>query len=265
MLTQADTQRLTPERTRELLAKPGAILQGHFVGTNGNHLSLYVAKDRATRLTSVTSELCAEIAARFADDDVDAVVAPAVGGIALAQWTAHHLTHLRPDRPEVLALYSEHETEVFSRGRKKDALNPDPVRIQLPWLQEPIVLEDGDELVVVRKAFALKRGFSGDVKGKRILTVEDILTTGGSAASTVKAGEAAGGIVVGCGVLANGGKVTAEAVGVKRLEALTPVERQIYTEEDCKKHGLCARGVPINTDFGHGKAFLDRQRVPPLA
>lgn len=259
------TERLTPEKTRELLARTGAVLQGHFVGTNGNHLSLYVAKDRAARLTSVASELCGEIALRFADDNIDAVVAPAVGGIAFAQWTAYHLTRLRPDRPEVPALYSEHETELVSKGRKKDELNPEPVRIQLPFLTGPIILEDGDELVVVRKAFALKRGFSGDVKGKRVLTVEDILTTGGSAASTVKAIEKAGGIVVGCGVLANGGKVTAAAVGVKRLEALTDVEREIYTEADCLTRGLCARGVPVNTDFGHGKAFLERKVVMGVA
>lgn len=257
-------ERLTPERTRELLAKTGAILQGHFVGTNGNHLSLYVAKDRATRLTSVASELCEEIAQRFKDTDVDAVVAPAVGGIALSTWTAHHLTRLRPDRTEVLALYSERETEVFVRGRKEDALNPGSVEIQLPFLQDPLILEEGDELVVVRKTFVLKRGFAVDVKGKHVLTVEDILTTGRSAASTVKAVETAGGVVVGCGVLANGGKVTAAAVGVRQLEALTEVEREIYTETECLHNGLCARRVPINIDFGHGKAFLDRQKVTPL-
>ncbi len=205
----------------ELLEKSGAIINGHFVGTNGKHLSVYVAKDRATRFTSIASQLCEMIAEMFLKDDIDAVVAPAVGGIALSQWTAHHLTRLRPDRPEVLSLYAEPED----------------------------------------KDFVLKRGFDQDVRGRRVLVVEDTLTTGDSAVRTVCAVVASLGIVIGLGVLANGGNVTAEDVGVDRLEALVNIERQIFTEEGCVDHGLCAKGVPINTDFGHGKEFLARKEV----
>ena len=233
---------MTQERVRELLAKAGAIIEGHFVGTSGNHMSVYVAKDRATRLTSVVAELCIGIAELFYTDEIEAVVAPATGGIPLSQWTAHHLNRLNFNRPEVLALYSEYdETPIDSKN------------ISFPMLE-------GEKAFVRSSEFVLRRGFAQDVRGKRVLEVEDILTTGGSARKTAEAIIAAGGKLVGLGVLANGGNVKAVDCSAPRLEALMTVERQMFTEAECADHGLCARGVPINTDFGHGKTFLAKQK-----
>lgn len=253
--------KITSERTRELLAKAGAVIEGHFVGTSGKHLSVYVAKDRATRLTSITSELCEGIAERFAGDDIDAVVAPAVGAIALSQWTAHHLSRLRPDRPEVLALYSEHEETVILEATKSD------IRIELPegsFDREndkgEFTLHLGSKLLIKKPSLALKRGFDTDVRGKRILGVEDILTTGESAGSTAKAIVSAGGMLVAIMALVNGGNVTATDLGINRLESLMILKRQIFTREECASHGLCANGVPVNTEFGHGAAFLVAQK-----
>ncbi|OHA18652.1 MAG: hypothetical protein A2664_00285 [Candidatus Taylorbacteria bacterium RIFCSPHIGHO2_01_FULL_46_22b] len=251
---------LSPDRVREILASTGAVIEGHFVGTSGKHLSLYVAKDRATRLTSVSFELCLEIARRFAQEDVDVVVAPAVGAIALSQWTAYHLSQLRPDRPEVLALYSEHLETIEAQCEPGSK----PVVIKLPWHKhddatDVLRLFPGEKLVVVKTSFVLKRGFAADVKGKRVLAVEDTLTTGLSARGTADAIKAAGGILVGVGALVEGGGVTADDLGVFRLESLLRVKRQIFTREECADHGLCRAGVPINTQFGHGAAFLAEQ------
>ena len=243
---------MTSERARELLAKPGAIIEGHFVGTNGNHLSVYVAKDRATRLTSISSQLCKGIAELFASDDIDAVVAPAAGGIALSQWTAYHLTLFRQDRPEVLALYSEHDDIVVFERKKGEP--------PITFNSNLAPLAEGEQIILRRPRFVLKRGFDVDISGKCVLELEDVLTTGGSAAKTADAIRSAGGILVGLAVLANGGNVTPETCHVERLEALMSVKRQVFTEEECADHGLCARGVPINTNFGHGKAFLARKQ-----
>jgi len=246
---------MSEERARQLLKNAGAVLTGHFVGNSGKHFSVYVAKDRATQRTSVISELCASAAELFEGDNVEVVVSPAVGGIALAQWTAYHLTCLHPDRLEVLALYVEHDEEVII----KCGLDGESNAFEVPS-QGVFDLLPGEKLVVVKPGFVLKRGFAADVKGKRILVAEDILTTGGSAARTVEAVKNAGGIVVGCAVLANGGKVTATDIGVPRLEALVTVERQLFTKEECADHGLCAQDVPVNTDFGHGAEFLAQRQ-----
>jgi len=245
----------TPERTRELLTKSGAIIEDHFVGTNDKHFSVYVAKDRAARLTSVVSELCEGIAERFAGNDIDAVIAPAVGGISLSQWTAHHITRLRPDRPEVLALYSEHE-EMVLRERKIGG-KPFSIRVST---DEVVHIGEGQKLLLRLSSFALKRGFDGDVRGKRVLEVEDILTTGGSAARTAQAIVRAGGILVGLGVLVNGAGIKAADIGVDRLEALMNFERKLFSEEECARTGLCAKGIPVNTEFGHGAEFLARRQ-----
>ena len=229
---------LTSERARQLLAKSEAVLDGHFVGTNGNHLSLYVAKDRATRFPSVVSELCLGIAEQHAKSNIEAVVAPAIGGVALSQWTAYHLSLLRPDLPEVLALYTEHQEEA----------------------RDMIGLAPGEQMILRKPEFVLKRGFGADVKDKRVLVVEDVLTTGRSAAQTIQVVRANHGIFVSLGVLANGGNVTARDMGIDWFGSLVKIDRQIFTEEDCAHHGLCAQGVPINTDFGHGKSFLARKQ-----
>ena len=243
---------MSQELAKHLLTRVGAIIEGHFVGTNGNHLSVYIAKDKATRFPSVVSELCLEIAERFASFDIDVVVAPAVGGIALSQWTAHHLAHLRPDRQEVLALYSEHDDSVFQR--EMGIFDENSGR------SIPILLQYGEQIILRQRRFVFKRGFGEDIAGRRVLVVEDVLTTGKSTLETVMAIKREDGIVVGLGVLANGGNVTPEACGVKRLESLVSVVRQIFTEEECADHGFCSSGVPINTDFGHGKAFLERKK-----
>lgn len=244
---------ISPRRAKHLLEKSEAIIEGHFVGTNGKHFSVYIAKDRATRFTTVISELCEGIAEMFAYNDIDVVVAPAVGAIAMSQWTAHHLTRMRPNRPEVLALYAEHEDEMVYEQGKGSVF---PTRFETDLL-----MRQGDQLILRKPSFVLKRGFNLDVRGKRVLGIEDVLTTGGSAARTAQAILASEGFLVGFGVLANGGNVTPADIGVSQFESLMVVERQIFTEEECTDHGLCAQGVPINTNFGHGAAFLGRKRA----
>lgn len=244
---------LFENRARQLLAMSGAIIEGHFVGTSGNHLSLYIAKDRATRLPSTASALCFRIAELFASDDVDVVVAPVIGGVALSQWTAHHLSRLRSDRPEVIAAYIEPEDRVIFEKKTEDSA-------KLSLGGNVVVTDIGDKIIWRKPSLALKRGFDSDVKGKNVLVVEDILTTGGSAKRSVLGVLNSGGRVVGVATLANGGGITATDLGVDRLEALLTIERRIFTEEECKNEGgLCYQGIPINTEFGHGKDFLARK------
>lgn len=251
---------MNSSRARKLLTECGAIIEGHFVGTSRKHLSVYVAKDMATKLTSLASELCKGIADMFFQEErIDAVVAPAVGGVALSQWTAHSFTYFvyPPRLPEVLALYAEHEEELIGQCDKGQIYFSYSSEVR----QGGFTLTKGQSLVIKKPTFVLKRGFNVDVQGKKVLVVEDILTTGGSAKNTIDAVHAAGGSVVGLGVLANGGGVTAADVGVEKLKALIEVERRVFTEEDCARKGMCAEMIPINTEFGHGAEFLARSRT----
>lgn len=106
--------------------------------------------------------------------------------------------------------------------------------------------------------FVFRRGYGQFVQGRRVLVVEDILTTGDSAKKVVAAVLAAGGKVVGVGALCNRGGVTAKNLGVPDLFALTKLNLLTWGEADCP---LCREGVPISTEVGHGKEFLAQRAV----
>lgn len=96
------------------------ITDDHFVYTSGKHGSVYINKDAIyphTELSSKVGELFAE---KTHDIDIDVVIAPALGGIVLSQWTAYHLSKRK--NKEVLGVYTEKDTDenqVLKRGYDK--------------------------------------------------------------------------------------------------------------------------------------------------
>jgi orotate phosphoribosyltransferase len=105
----------------DLLKESGALIAGsHFVLTSGKHSSVYFNKDALYLHTHLTSQVCEEFAEKVKELEIDTVVGPALGGIILSQWTAHHLSRLK--RKEVLAVYSEktpQDGQTFTRGYEK--------------------------------------------------------------------------------------------------------------------------------------------------
>lgn len=96
------------------------ITNDHFVYTSERHGSVYINKDVIYPHTKVTSKIGSIFAETFKDLDVDAVIAPAIGGIILSQWTAFHLSKLK--KKEILGVYTEKNLEknqVFTRGYDK--------------------------------------------------------------------------------------------------------------------------------------------------
>lgn len=202
-----------------VLGKVGAVItDSHIVYTSSKHGTAYINKDAVYPHTKETSRLCRVIAERFADDGVEVVIAPAIGGVILSQWTAHHLSEMNGRK--VLGIYAEKS-------------------------------ENGD-------TFIIKRGYDKLIAGKRILVVEDVLTTGGSAKKVIEATRAIGGNVIGLGVLCNRGGITPQDVAdVSKLDALVNVTLEAWDEAMCP---LCEQNVPINTDIGKGREFLARKQ-----
>ena len=156
---------------------------------------------------------------------MEVVIAPAIGGVILSQWTAHHLSEITGR--EVFGVYAEKE-----------------------WYAE---------VNLAPEPFVIKRGYDKLIAGKNVLVVEDVLTTGGSAKKVVEATRAIGGNVIGLGVLCNRGGVTPQDVAdVPKLIALVNVKLDAWDEGDCP---LCKQGVPINTDVGKGREFLARKQA----
>ncbi|XOB42496.1 MAG: phosphoribosyltransferase family protein [Candidatus Nealsonbacteria bacterium] len=98
-----------------------------------------------------------------------------------------------------------------------------------------------------------KRGYDKCVKGKGILVVEDITTTGGSVQKTVDAVNALDGTAVGVGFLWNRGAITSQDLGVPEVFSLVNITFEVFDEEECP---LCAQKVQINTDVGKGQQYL---------
>jgi len=201
-----------------ILRNVGAvIIDSHIVYTSGKHGTAYVNKDAVYPHTVETSHLCHALAERFVDDGVEAVIAPAIGGVILSQWTAYHLAWM--NRHDVLGVYAEKS-------------------------------EDG-------RTFVIKRGYDKLIAGKKVLVVEDVVTTGGSAKRVIEAARAIGAHVIGLGILCNRGGITPKDMAdVPKLTALMNVTLDAWEEADCP---LCKRNVPVNTDVGKGREYLARK------
>ena len=202
----------------KILEDHGAVIRNsHIVYTSGRHGSSYINKDAIYPDTRAVSALCAAIAEHFSNAGVQVVAAPAVGGVILSQWVAHHLIALGS---EALAVYAE----------KDDA-----------------------------GSFTFRRGYGALLDRKRVLVVEDVITTGASLREVVRAVKADGGVVVGAAALCNRGAVTAGEIGnPPELFSLTEFSFESWEEGECP---LCRQGTPVNTDVGKGREFLRKKQT----
>lgn len=193
-----------------ILKKVGAITEGHFIGTSGKHLPIYINKDKLISNTRYSSQIGELFAKKFKNKNIEVVVAPAVAGIALSQWTAHHL----------------------SRFYKKDVLS--------------IFTEKN-----LKNEQVLKRGYGNLIKGRQVLIVEDVTTTGSSVKKVIKSVKVAGGKIVACVVILNKDPrlVNSKSIGVPFC-ALGVLKIPSYSPKNCP---LCKKKIPINTSLGHGK------------
>lgn len=109
------------------------------------------------------------------------------------------------------------------------------------------------------EGFVIKRGYEDIVNGKKTLVVEDLVTTGGSLTKVIAEARRVGGEVVGAVAVVNRGGVTKEGIGdPPEFVSMLTVHMEQWPEEECD---LCKRGIPVNTDIGHGKEFLARKKT----
>jgi orotate phosphoribosyltransferase len=174
--------------------KCGVLVRGsHLVYTSGRHGSEYVNKDALYPDPEVISGLCLSIAKHFEKHQIERVLAPALGGIILTQWTSYHLKKLTGQK--VLAVFAE----------KAETPN----------------------------GFTVKRGYEKLLSGRRTLIVEDILTTGGSVKKVIELAKSLGAQVVGTAALCNRGGITANEIGSPVLFSLTEFSLESFAPEEC--------------------------------
>lgn len=241
---------MSSQAIEKLLADNGVLVTGsHFVFNAGDHGAEYVNKDALYPNTTVLSVICAELASRAfrlcrpRKIESVVVVGPAVGATLLSSWTAYHLNQLGV---KAIGVYAD-KAEIGFTLSEGELIKVNGQYVSPP-AQAKLSYSDG--------SFVLKRGYDKKVKGKDVILVEDVLTTGGSAERAAEAVRSAGGNVLMLAAFCNRGGVTAEKIGVPHLEAIYDVSFERFPEAECP---LCKNNVPINTELGHGKAFLARK------
>jgi orotate phosphoribosyltransferase len=207
------------EEVLAILKRTGAVItDSHIVGTSGRHMAIYINKDAIYPHTLETFNLCRLFAEKVKAFDVDVVVGPVIGGVILSQLVAYHLSSMK--NKDILGLYAEKTPE-------------------------------GGMTLISR------RNYHKLVAGKKVLVVEDITNTGGSAQKTVEAVKEVGGSVIAVAAIANRNPetVTAEFLGAP-FYPLCIFKAENFSEEECP---LCKTGVPINIEVGHGKKYLEEK------
>jgi orotate phosphoribosyltransferase len=108
-------------------------------------------------------------------------------------------------------------------------------------------------------ALMFTRGYDETVRGKKVLVIEDVVTTGGSLKKVIDAVKQNGGIPVAASVMINKDpdSVTEATFGVP-FYPLTELRINSYDESECP---LCKNNVPVNTSIGHGKKFVEKNNV----
>lgn len=203
---------------QKVLEEKGCIYKGHFVGVSTKHLAGYCNIDPLLPNVREVSECIRMLVEDFREDGVETVASPAVGAIPFAHWGAHHL--MASTSTEILGVWA-------------DKVSGAPER-----------------------AFIFERGgFAKAVKGKRILILEDMINQMTSIKAMIKTVREAGGEIVGVGCIAANRGVSADVLDVPKFVKLSSVEYDAWTAEDCEVNGLCAKGVPIVEDIGHGDDF----------
>ncbi len=101
------------------------------------------------------------------------------------------------------------------------------------------------------------RGYDKLIKGKKVLVIEDLTTTGGSVKKVVDSVNAVGGKVVAVCVMVNRDpkNVTSANIGAP-FSSLGILYAEAWDEKNCQ---LCKNNTPINTQVAHGKKYLEEK------
>lgn len=82
---------ITSEEVLDLYKKTGALLNGHFLLSSGLHSDMYLQSALVLQMPDTATRLCAALARLFEGEKIEAVIAPALGGVLVSHETARAL------------------------------------------------------------------------------------------------------------------------------------------------------------------------------
>lgn len=82
---------MNAETLLAMFKETDALLEGHFQLTSGLHSAQYFQCAKVLQYPEYAARLCGDIAKNFSDENIDVVVAPALGGIVVGQEVGRQL------------------------------------------------------------------------------------------------------------------------------------------------------------------------------
>lgn len=82
---------LTKDAAIKIFTDSGALMEGHFKLTSGRHSNRYMQCAQVLQYPAYTEELAQHLAEKFAGEQIDYVVGPAMGGIIVSYEVARQL------------------------------------------------------------------------------------------------------------------------------------------------------------------------------
>lgn len=79
------------DKAAQIFEEAGALLNGHFILTSGRHSNQYMQCAQVLQYPGYTEKLAKDIADTFADDNIQLVVGPAMGGIIVSYEVARQI------------------------------------------------------------------------------------------------------------------------------------------------------------------------------
>lgn len=92
-----------------LFEKSGALLKGHFLLTSGRHSNIYFQCAKVLQYPEYAEKICGLISNHFKTVKIDAVIAPAIGGIVVGQEVTRQLNKR--------SIFAEREDKTLSLRR----------------------------------------------------------------------------------------------------------------------------------------------------
>jgi len=195
----------------DLLEKANVIKYGHFVGTSGKHLDTYVLKDAIIRNGEAFPEICNELARLIIRN--------------IQNWKR---VHFLTGPATVGAVFAG----IIGFILNKPFVFPEKENVS------PIEVEPDGLINDTRMVF--RRGHNRAIKGKSLIIVEDVATTGGSITKTANAISENGGIVIGVALIWNRSNFHLQGVPTFSL-----INRELdsWKKLNCP---MCMKGIKID-------------------
>jgi len=206
-------------KTRKILRDVGALVDGdHFVVSSGKHCDFFLNPASLYIFPKKLDDISVMLTelAITSFSDFDVILAPAISGIILGQAVAYNLALEINENIK----FAFAEKNPFDKSRK-----------------------------------TIRRGYEGIIKGKKVLLVDDICTTGKTLIEMAQCVISLGGVCAGAVVICDRGQIrnlsfkqNDETYELK-IAPLVELDLQLFDQKTCP---LCKAGRPLNSTLGEG-------------